>query len=86
MNKEHQKNILNRLNRAEGQIRALRKMIESEKKQDCKKFITQVKAARSALKSVSEQYVLTHIHTCQTLPQIQRESHIEEAIKILASD
>jgi DNA-binding FrmR family transcriptional regulator len=82
----NQKIIINRLNRAEGQIRALRRMVEESKKQDCKKFITQVKAARSALKGVSEQYVLTHIHTCQTLPQAQREEHIEEAIKILASD
>ena len=86
MEKEVQKKLINRLNRAQGQINALRKMVESEEKQDCKQFISQVKAARSALKGVSEQYVLAHIHTCQSLPQKQKEGQIEEAIKILASD
>ena len=86
MEEKDRKKIINRLNRAGGQIHALKRIIEENKKQDCKKFITQVKAARSALKGVSEQYVLAHIHTCQSLPKKQREDSIEEAIKILASD
>jgi len=86
MEKEIKRVLTNRLNRAEGQIRALKRMIEESDAQDCKSFITQVKAARSALKSVSEQYVLSHIHNCQKLPKAEREAQVEEAIKTLASD
>jgi DNA-binding FrmR family transcriptional regulator len=86
MNKETQKTLINRLNRAEGQIRALKRTVVENKKQNCKQFITQVKAARSALKGVNEQYVLSHIHTCQSLPAKERDKQVGEAIKILASD
>lgn len=80
------KAITDRLSRAEGQIRALKLVIEEEDKQSCKEFITQVKAARSALKHVSEQYVLMHIHSCQNLPKAEREERIKEAVSLLASD
>ncbi len=86
MNSQNQKLLINRLNRAEGQIRALRRSVNSDRKQDCKKFITQVKAARSALKSVSEQYVLMHIHSCQSLNEKDRDKQITEAIKTLTRD
>jgi len=83
---DSKKKLLDRLSRAEGQIRALKKMLEEEKEQDCKRFITQVKAARSALKGVSEQYVLTHIHHCHSLSQALREKKISDALKMLAGD
>lgn len=86
MEKETQKILLNRLNRAEGQIHALHRMLKEGKTKDCKAFITQVKAARSALKGVSEQYVLAHIHTCQQLPAHERGEQVEKAIKMLAGD
>jgi DNA-binding FrmR family transcriptional regulator len=86
MEKDTQKKLLDRLSRAEGQIRALRKILQDEKKQDCKKFISQIKAASSALRSVSEQYVITHIHHCHSLSKEERESKITEAIKILADN
>jgi CsoR family transcriptional regulator, copper-sensing transcriptional repressor len=80
------KKMIDRLSRAEGQIRALRTLLESEKPHDCKKFITQVKAARSALKGVSEEYVIHHIHTCAALSEKRRNEEINEAIKLLAHD
>lgn len=80
------KSLLNRLSRAEGQIRALRETLEHGQVKDCKQFISQIKAARSALKGVSEQYVLQHIKKCQAMSVNKRDSQIEEAIKILASD
>ncbi len=86
MRRETQKKLINRLNRAEGQIQALRRMLQDSTNTDCKAFISQVKAARSALKGISEQYVLEHIHRCQALPKKAKETQIEEAIKILASD
>jgi DNA-binding FrmR family transcriptional regulator len=86
MDKDTRKNLLNRLNRAEGQIRALRQMLETDDAEQCREFIIQVKAARAALKRASEQYILAHIHRCESLPQKEREQKITEAINLLASD
>jgi DNA-binding FrmR family transcriptional regulator len=86
MDKDTRKNLLNRLNRAEGQIRALRQMLETDDAEQCREFIIQVKAARAALKRASEQYILAHIHRCESLPKKEREQKITEAINLLASD
>jgi DNA-binding FrmR family transcriptional regulator len=86
IDKDLQQNIVNRLSRAEGQIRALRLLLETSDTENCKEFITQVKAARSALKRASEQYILGHINRCESLPKKDRQSKIEEAINLLASD
>ncbi len=80
------KALIDRLSRAEGQVRALRHTLEAGDVCDCKAFISQIKAARSALKRTSEQFVLHHIHLCQALPKAEREAQIEEALKALASD
>lgn len=80
------KPLIDRLSRAEGQIRALRLALANEKVSDCKEFISQVKAARSALKRTSEEFVLMHIHHCQALPAKERDEQIAQALKVLASD
>lgn len=80
------KAIINRLNRAEGQIKALRKMLEQSDTENCREFIIQIKAVRAALKGASEKYVLEHIHNCESLPTKDREKKITEAISLLASD
>ena len=87
--KIHSKNkkvLLDRLSRAEGQIRALRSALEEGKIVDCKSFITQVKAARSALKRTGELFVLEHIQDCQELPKNVRNERIAEALKVLVND
>ena len=84
--KKPDKSLLDRLSRAEGQVRALRLALEKGEVNDCKAFISQIKAARTALKRTSEQFVLTHISSCQSLPAIERDTQISEAIKVLASD
>jgi CsoR family transcriptional regulator, copper-sensing transcriptional repressor len=86
MDTQSRKKMLDRLSRAEGQIRALHTLLESGKPLDCMQFITQVKAARSALKGVSEEYIIAHIHTCQALSEKKRNEQISEAIKLLAKD
>lgn len=78
--------LINRLSRAEGQIRALREALEADNIKDCKAFMSQIKAARSALKHTSEQYVLHHIKQCQALPAGKRDEQISEALRVLASD
>lgn len=81
-----QKALLDRLSRAEGQIRALRHAVEQNSIEDCKAFISQIKAARSALKRASELYVLEHIKFCQALPPAERDAQVADALKVLASD
>lgn len=78
--------IINRLSRAEGQIRSLRETLEQNKASDCKQFVTQIRAARSALRSVNEQFVIDHIKECQLLKPNERDEKIEAALKIISSD
>ncbi|MCA9357349.1 metal-sensitive transcriptional regulator [Candidatus Nomurabacteria bacterium] len=81
-NKTPEQKMIDRLSRAEGQIRALKNYLESGKI-DCKSFITQVKAVRSALKAVNEEFIIAHIDTCQNLPEKKREAQMAEAIRLL---
>ena len=83
METDSYKALIDRLSRAEGQIRALKTTLQSSEVIDCKEFITQVKATRSALQSVSEQFIIKHIHTCQALSQDDRDAAISEAVKLL---
>lgn len=85
-NTNEYKPLINRRSRAEGQIRALRKTLTEDSNHDCTAFMTQIKAARSALKRTGEQYVLEHIHKCQSLPNKTRDEQIAEAIRVLSSD
>ena len=56
------KNQISRLNRAKGQIEAISKMIEEERY--CIDIITQVRAARAALKSIELGILETHMEMC----------------------
>ena len=58
---EYQK-LINRLNRIEGQVRGVKKMVEDERY--CVDIITQVAAIRAALDSFNRQLLEAHIHTC----------------------
>lgn len=53
---------LSRVNRIEGQVRGIKAMIESEKY--CIDILTQIKAARSALKSLELEILEGHAHHC----------------------
>ncbi|MBF7095879.1 metal-sensitive transcriptional regulator [Alkalibacter mobilis] len=59
---ESKKNILVRLNRIEGQIRGIRKMIEND--EDCKSLLTQLSAVKSALESTSAIVLDNHAKQC----------------------
>ena len=84
MKKVTTQKLIHRLNRAQGQIGALKRTIESGQDADCKEFIAQVKAARSALQGVSEEFIAHHIHTCSKLPKEERDQQVREAIKLIA--
>jgi CsoR family transcriptional regulator, copper-sensing transcriptional repressor len=54
--------LINRLNRIEGQVRGLQRMLEGGR--ECEDVITQVMAIRSALEQVGLLLVDHHIHEC----------------------
>ena len=81
MNSDKKKSI-NRLNRIEGQIRGLKKMIEGDKY--CIDIISQTSSARSALKGLEDSLLEQHLSTC-VVSQIKNgkeKKAVEEIIKV----
>ena len=60
---DHTKNLA-RIKRVEGQIRGIAKMVESERY--CVDILSQIKAARSALKSLEVKILEEHLNSCVT--------------------
>lgn len=56
------KKLINRLNRIEGQIRGIRKMVENDAY--CIDILVQVAAVNAALNSFNKELLTNHIHTC----------------------
>ena len=56
------KDLITRLNRIEGQIRGIRKMVEEDAY--CVDVLTQVSAAKSSLNSFTKVLLGNHIKTC----------------------
>jgi DNA-binding FrmR family transcriptional regulator len=79
MSSKHEKE-LKRLNRIEGQVRGIRKMIEEGRY--CVDVATQIKAARSALKEVGLSVLDAHLRTCVTEAVLsKKEQRVDEKIK-----
>ncbi len=57
-------NLIHRLNRIQGQIEAIKKMITDEEKRDCMNTLRLLKAANNAMKKFGEAYVNMHINEC----------------------
>ena len=56
------KNLVNRLNRIEGQVRGVKKMLENDAY--CVDILTQVAAINAALNSFNKVLLAEHIRTC----------------------
>lgn len=56
------KDLVNRLNRIEGQIRGIKKMVESDT--HCTDILIQVSAVNAALNSFNKVLLANHIRTC----------------------
>jgi DNA-binding FrmR family transcriptional regulator len=78
--------MTHRLNRAMGQIRAVQRMLEHPQQYSCKDVVSQLKAARSALRKASELYVGAQITSCASLPEPARSTNIRKALEALAVD
>ena len=59
---EEYKKLLNRLSRIEGQIRGIKKMVESDAY--CTDILVQVSAVNAALNSFNKELLANHIRTC----------------------
>lgn len=76
------KKLINRLNRIEGQIRGLRKMIENDAY--CVDVLTQSSAASSALNSFSKDVLTRHLKTCVVRDiKADDESAVEELAELV---
>lgn len=56
------KELVSRLNRIEGQIRGIHKMVDEDRY--CVDIITQVSAVQSALNAFTKELLSRHIHSC----------------------
>lgn len=62
MRKEIKASVLKRLNRVEGQVRGLAGMVEDDRY--CIEVVTQISAARAALRRVEEEILRDHVAHC----------------------
>ncbi|RME88793.1 MAG: transcriptional regulator [Candidatus Hydrogenedentota bacterium] len=76
------KAIIDRLSRVQGQIEAVKKMIEAEET-DCLKVMQMMKASTNALKKASEAYIQEYVQTCvQTnMAEPELKAKLEAIIK-----
>ncbi len=61
---EEYKSLIHRLNRIEGQVRGVRKMLESNAY--CTEILTQVSAINAALNAFNRELLANHFRTCVT--------------------
>ena len=76
------KDLVNRLNRIEGQVRGVRHMLESNAY--CTDIIVQVAAVNAALNSFNKVLLANHIRTCVTDDiRAGNDESVEELLNIL---
>ena len=79
---EEYKSLINRLSRIEGQIRGIRKMVESN--MYCPDILVQVAAVNAALNSFNKVLLASHIRTC--VAENIREGNdevVDELVRVL---
>lgn len=78
-----QKDLMNRLNRIEGQIRGIKAMVEEERY--CVDILTQVSAVQAALNSFNKVLLSNHIKTCvvEDIVSGNSEEAVEELCKTI---
>ena len=72
---------LSKLNRAAGQVEAIKKMINENRY--CVDIMTQIKAARSALKAIELAVLETHMKSCLEECHNDQEEKISEIMALL---
>ncbi len=77
---------LQRLRRAEGQVRGLVRMVEQERY--CVEILTQIRAARAALKRVEDSVLREHVEHCvsqaiRSGSASEQRRKVEELVSVL---
>ncbi|HEM3696588.1 TPA: metal-sensitive transcriptional regulator [Streptococcus suis] len=78
------KKMINRLKRAEGQLRGIQKMIEEE--QECIDIVTQLSAVRSSINSIMGLVIAQKVQDCIENPSDnpeEQEARLAEAINLI---
>lgn len=76
------KSLTNRLNRIEGQIKGIKKMLEGDAY--CPDILVQVSAVNAALNSFNKELLANHIKTCVTEKILAGDEEVvEELVKTL---
>ncbi len=75
---EARKKVVNRLSRLEGQIRAVRRMVEEEK--ECEDIVTQLSAVHSALEGATKLIVANFFMVCLAESE-QKGKNQQEAVE-----
>lgn len=81
---EEKKKLLTRLNRIEGQVRGIAKMIETQR--ECVEILNQLTSCQSALKGVWKEVVRSHLQNCiknGLISQQNTDSLINELVEHL---
>ncbi len=73
------KELIHRLNRAIGQLEAIKRRLESNNEKDCIQSIRLLKAANNAIKKFGEAYVNQHLNKCMSSGVSPKE--IEKSLK-----
>ena len=79
---EEYKALLNRLNRVEGQVRGIKKMVESDAY--CTDILIQVSAVQAALNAFNRELLSNHVKTCvATDVQNGKTETLDELLSVL---
>lgn len=81
---EYDKKVVNRIKRAEGQMRGVQKMMDEES--DCQSVVTQLKAIRSSLDRAIGLIMAENLVDCledETLNQEDRDQMVQQAVELI---
>lgn len=86
MNRDNKPKLLNRLNRIEGQVRGVARMIEEDRY--CIDVLTQIQAVRAALAKVESELLRDHLNHCIVGAMVsgdeaEQRQKAEELIQVL---
>ena len=87
MNADVKTSCLKRLNRIEGQVRGLARMVEDERY--CIDIVTQIAAVRAALRRVEEEILRDHVahcveHAITSGNRLEQRKKVAELMAVLA--
>jgi DNA-binding FrmR family transcriptional regulator len=80
---ENKTSVLKRLNRAEGQVRGIARMVEEDKY--CIDVLTQINAAQAALDKVAIELLRDHAKHCLSNDEVQAHGHEDKAEELVSA-